>query len=192
MFHSSLQGKTRSKTGFTHLEGTVLLSETPPDLGTLLVRRDGMGQRERLSGGAAGTPLGGEPPCLSRGCWGCRGCPACPGDALLPSPGAAHLVRPSQPERGGFAGRVCGERGRPPPPARTAHTHTSHGGRKGSVCLGHTDTQTYRQTHRDRHKPPRCSRALPVAAGMGNITCVPQAPGGFRGSFRRKPSLKKE
>ncbi|XP_064894047.1 pleckstrin homology domain-containing family N member 1 isoform X3 [Columba livia] len=27
---------------------------------------------------------------------------------------------------------------------------------------------------------------------MGNITCVPQAPGGFRGSFRRKPSLKKE
>ncbi|NWU61120.1 PKHN1 protein, partial [Pterocles burchelli] len=30
------------------------------------------------------------------------------------------------------------------------------------------------------------------AAGMGNITCVPQAPGGLRGSFRRKPSLKKE
>ncbi|NXH90823.1 PKHN1 protein, partial [Edolisoma coerulescens] len=30
------------------------------------------------------------------------------------------------------------------------------------------------------------------AAGMGNIACVPQAPGGFRGSFRRKPSLKKE
>ncbi|NWW18310.1 PKHN1 protein, partial [Falcunculus frontatus] len=28
--------------------------------------------------------------------------------------------------------------------------------------------------------------------GMGNIACVPQAPGGFRGSFRRKPSLKKE
>ncbi|KAM6108913.1 pleckstrin homology domain-containing family N member 1 [Pterocles gutturalis] len=27
---------------------------------------------------------------------------------------------------------------------------------------------------------------------MGNITCVPQAPGGLRGSFRRKPSLKKE
>ncbi|XP_051493252.1 pleckstrin homology domain-containing family N member 1 [Apus apus] len=27
---------------------------------------------------------------------------------------------------------------------------------------------------------------------MGNITCVPQAPGGFRNSFRRKPSLKKE
>ncbi|NXD79717.1 PKHN1 protein, partial [Halcyon senegalensis] len=30
------------------------------------------------------------------------------------------------------------------------------------------------------------------AAGMGNITCVPQAPGALRGSFRRKPSLKKE
>ncbi|NWS45908.1 PKHN1 protein, partial [Probosciger aterrimus] len=30
------------------------------------------------------------------------------------------------------------------------------------------------------------------AAGMGNITCVPQAPGRLRGSFRRKPSLKKE
>ncbi|NXK69696.1 PKHN1 protein, partial [Sylvietta virens] len=30
------------------------------------------------------------------------------------------------------------------------------------------------------------------AAGMGNIACVPQAPGGFRSSFRRKPSLKKE
>ncbi|NWZ23025.1 PKHN1 protein, partial [Asarcornis scutulata] len=29
-------------------------------------------------------------------------------------------------------------------------------------------------------------------AGMGNITCVPQAPGRFRHSFRRKPSLKKE
>ncbi|NXH94885.1 PKHN1 protein, partial [Pachycephala philippinensis] len=28
--------------------------------------------------------------------------------------------------------------------------------------------------------------------GMGNIACVPQAPGGFRSSFRRKPSLKKE
>ncbi|XP_065594058.1 pleckstrin homology domain-containing family N member 1 isoform X2 [Cyrtonyx montezumae] len=27
---------------------------------------------------------------------------------------------------------------------------------------------------------------------MGNIACVPQAPGGFRHSFRRKPSLKKE
>ncbi|XP_066196432.1 pleckstrin homology domain-containing family N member 1 [Sylvia atricapilla] len=27
---------------------------------------------------------------------------------------------------------------------------------------------------------------------MGNIACVPQAPGGFRSSFRRKPSLKKE
>ncbi|CAM9745375.1 unnamed protein product [Bubo scandiacus] len=27
---------------------------------------------------------------------------------------------------------------------------------------------------------------------MGNITCVPQAPGRLRGSFRRKPSLKKE
>ncbi|NWU79394.1 PKHN1 protein, partial [Onychorhynchus coronatus] len=27
--------------------------------------------------------------------------------------------------------------------------------------------------------------------GMGNIACVPQAPGGFRSSFRRKPSLKK-
>ncbi|XP_010003559.1 PREDICTED: pleckstrin homology domain-containing family N member 1 [Chaetura pelagica] len=27
---------------------------------------------------------------------------------------------------------------------------------------------------------------------MGNTTCVPQAPGGFRSSFRRKPSLKKE
>ncbi|XP_009947035.1 PREDICTED: pleckstrin homology domain-containing family N member 1 [Leptosomus discolor] len=27
---------------------------------------------------------------------------------------------------------------------------------------------------------------------MGNITCVPQAPGTLRGSFRRKPSLKKE
>ncbi|KAM9370144.1 pleckstrin homology domain-containing family N member 1 [Phaethornis superciliosus] len=27
---------------------------------------------------------------------------------------------------------------------------------------------------------------------MGNITCVPQSPGGFRSSFRRKPSLKKE
>ncbi|XP_054250812.1 pleckstrin homology domain-containing family N member 1 [Indicator indicator] len=27
---------------------------------------------------------------------------------------------------------------------------------------------------------------------MGNITCVPQAPGAFRSSFRRKPSLKKE
>ncbi|XP_053818786.1 pleckstrin homology domain-containing family N member 1 isoform X1 [Vidua chalybeata] len=27
---------------------------------------------------------------------------------------------------------------------------------------------------------------------MGNIACVPQAPGGFRNSFRRKPSLKKE
>ncbi|XP_027558591.1 pleckstrin homology domain-containing family N member 1 [Neopelma chrysocephalum] len=26
---------------------------------------------------------------------------------------------------------------------------------------------------------------------MGNIACVPQAPGGFRSSFRRKPSLKK-
>ncbi|KFV72309.1 Pleckstrin homology domain-containing family N member 1, partial [Dryobates pubescens] len=30
------------------------------------------------------------------------------------------------------------------------------------------------------------------AAGMGNITCVPQAPGALRSSFRRKPSLKKE
>ncbi|NWV29603.1 PKHN1 protein, partial [Origma solitaria] len=30
------------------------------------------------------------------------------------------------------------------------------------------------------------------AAAMGNIACVPQAPGGFRSSFRRKPSLKKE
>ncbi|NWX18649.1 PKHN1 protein, partial [Aegotheles bennettii] len=30
------------------------------------------------------------------------------------------------------------------------------------------------------------------AAAMGNITCVPQAPGRLRGSFRRKPSLKKE
>ncbi|NWY99478.1 PKHN1 protein, partial [Loxia curvirostra] len=30
------------------------------------------------------------------------------------------------------------------------------------------------------------------APGMGNIACVPQAPGGFRSSFRRKPSLKKE
>ncbi|NXE71101.1 PKHN1 protein, partial [Calcarius ornatus] len=28
--------------------------------------------------------------------------------------------------------------------------------------------------------------------GMGNIACVPQAPGGFRSSFRRKPSLKKD
>ncbi|XP_014741249.1 PREDICTED: pleckstrin homology domain-containing family N member 1 [Sturnus vulgaris] len=27
---------------------------------------------------------------------------------------------------------------------------------------------------------------------MGNIACVPQAPGGFRSSFRRKPSLKKQ
>ncbi|XP_077644345.1 pleckstrin homology domain-containing family N member 1 [Lonchura striata] len=27
---------------------------------------------------------------------------------------------------------------------------------------------------------------------MGNIACVPQAPGGFRSSFRRKPSLKKD
>ncbi|XP_068014409.1 pleckstrin homology domain-containing family N member 1 isoform X2 [Melanerpes formicivorus] len=27
---------------------------------------------------------------------------------------------------------------------------------------------------------------------MGNITCVPQAPGALRSSFRRKPSLKKE
>ncbi|NXA65893.1 PKHN1 protein, partial [Mohoua ochrocephala] len=27
---------------------------------------------------------------------------------------------------------------------------------------------------------------------MGNIACVPQAPGGFRSSFRRKSSLKKE
>ncbi|XP_072210700.1 pleckstrin homology domain-containing family N member 1 [Excalfactoria chinensis] len=27
---------------------------------------------------------------------------------------------------------------------------------------------------------------------MGNIACVPQSPGGFRHSFRRKPSLKKE
>ncbi|XP_009067813.1 PREDICTED: pleckstrin homology domain-containing family N member 1 [Acanthisitta chloris] len=27
---------------------------------------------------------------------------------------------------------------------------------------------------------------------MGNIACVPQAPGGLRGSFRRKPSLKNE
>ncbi|NXT85712.1 PKHN1 protein, partial [Zapornia atra] len=30
------------------------------------------------------------------------------------------------------------------------------------------------------------------AAGMGNITCVPQASGRLRSSFRRKPSLKKE
>ncbi|NXS92797.1 PKHN1 protein, partial [Jacana jacana] len=30
------------------------------------------------------------------------------------------------------------------------------------------------------------------AAGMGNITCVPQTPGRLRSSFRRKPSLKKE
>ncbi|NWH45668.1 PKHN1 protein, partial [Fregata magnificens] len=30
------------------------------------------------------------------------------------------------------------------------------------------------------------------AAGMGNIACVPQAPGRLRGSFRRKPSLKNE
>ncbi|NXF26628.1 PKHN1 protein, partial [Rhodinocichla rosea] len=30
------------------------------------------------------------------------------------------------------------------------------------------------------------------APGMGNIACVPQAPGGFRSSFRRKASLKKE
>ncbi|NXH12890.1 PKHN1 protein, partial [Bucco capensis] len=30
------------------------------------------------------------------------------------------------------------------------------------------------------------------AASMGNIACVPQAPGTFRSSFRRKPSLKKE
>ncbi|NXH39171.1 PKHN1 protein, partial [Dicaeum eximium] len=28
--------------------------------------------------------------------------------------------------------------------------------------------------------------------GMGNTACVPQAPGGFRSSFRRKSSLKKE
>ncbi|NXP58777.1 PKHN1 protein, partial [Chloropsis cyanopogon] len=28
--------------------------------------------------------------------------------------------------------------------------------------------------------------------GMGNIACVPQAPGGFRSSFRRKASLRKE
>uniref|UniRef100_U3IKQ7 Pleckstrin homology domain containing N1 n=1 Tax=Anas platyrhynchos platyrhynchos TaxID=8840 RepID=U3IKQ7_ANAPP len=39
--------------------------------------------------------------------------------------------------------------------------------------------------------PARCSQLLPPA-GMGNITCVPQAPGRFRHSFRRKPSLKKE
>lgn len=117
--------------------------ETPPELGTLLATRNGMGQRERLSGG---TPPGGEPPCLSRGMPGvsCLAGDALP--ALLPPPGAAHLVRPSQPERGGFAGRICGAglrgaRTNPPPP-RTAHTHTSHGGRKGSVCLGHTDTQT--------------------------------------------------
>ncbi|NXS26837.1 PKHN1 protein, partial [Pomatostomus ruficeps] len=30
------------------------------------------------------------------------------------------------------------------------------------------------------------------AAGMGNIACVPQAPGAFRSSFRRKASLKKD
>uniref|UniRef100_A0A8C9NY67 Pleckstrin homology domain containing N1 n=1 Tax=Serinus canaria TaxID=9135 RepID=A0A8C9NY67_SERCA len=36
---------------------------------------------------------------------------------------------------------------------------------------------------------PQRSQSAP---GMGNIACVPQAPGGFRSSFRRKPSLKKE
>uniref|UniRef100_A0A7M4E4B6 Pleckstrin homology domain containing N1 n=1 Tax=Crocodylus porosus TaxID=8502 RepID=A0A7M4E4B6_CROPO len=44
--------------------------------------------------------------------------------------------------------------------------------------------------------PPSCSRIIPVALNMGNITCVPQPPGRFRHSFRhsfsRKPSLKKE
>lgn len=153
MFHSSLQGKTRSKSGFTHLEGTVLLTETPPELGTLLVRRDGMGQRERLSGVVAGTPLGGEPPCLSRGCWGCRGCPACPGDALLPSPGAAHLVRPSQPKRGGFAGSEAD----PPLPAPPTPTRVTAGGRGASAW----DTPTHR--HTDRHAETDTN--LPAAPG---------------------------
>ena len=70
-----------------------------------------------------------------------------------------------------------------------------------SVCCRLTPTSHCRQTEAGHGCVTHALLLLPVApsgsqcswaAGMGNIACVPQAPGGFRHSFRSKPSLKKE